>query len=167
MNGKKRAISIFVPYLTLERFLEAPGIRIGAYSICCHSLNDLCKNFYFHINFAVVTFLTKIQNWCCKTNKNLSKHNCQNNLDYCPENLNGKNIAYHPRILTNHTKSRKQQIFFFTFFTNTILNFGQECFRQKSQSSLLLTRSNVRNPFNTCFYICSQLRVLSHPLQIR
>ena len=34
---------------------------------------DLCKNYYSHLNFTVVTFLTKIQNWCYKTNKKLVK----------------------------------------------------------------------------------------------
>ena len=34
---------------------------------------DLCKNYYTHLNFAIVTFLTKIQNWCYKTNKKLVK----------------------------------------------------------------------------------------------
>ena len=38
---------------------------------------DLCKNYYSHLYFTVVTFLTKIQNWCYITKKNLSKHNCQ------------------------------------------------------------------------------------------
>ena len=53
-------------------------------------------------NFAVVTFLTKIQNWCYKTKKNLSNHNCQKNLD-------GKN-HYHPRILANHKKVGSSRI---------------------------------------------------------
>jgi hypothetical protein len=30
---------------------------------------DLCKNYYSHFYFAVVTFLTKIQNWCSTTKK--------------------------------------------------------------------------------------------------
>ena len=30
---------------------------------------DLCKNNYSHLYFAVVTFLTKIQNWCCISKK--------------------------------------------------------------------------------------------------
>ena len=30
---------------------------------------DLCKNYDSHLNFAVVTFLTKIQNWCYTTKK--------------------------------------------------------------------------------------------------
>ena len=38
---------------------------------------DLCKNYYSHLYFTVVTFLTKIQNWCYFTKKNLSKHNYQ------------------------------------------------------------------------------------------
>ena len=38
---------------------------------------DLCKNYYSHLYFTVVTFLTKIQNWSYITKNNLSKHNCQ------------------------------------------------------------------------------------------
>ena len=38
---------------------------------------DLCKNYYSHLYFTVVTFLTKIQNWYYITKNNLSKHNCQ------------------------------------------------------------------------------------------
>ena len=34
---------------------------------------DLCKNYYSHLYFAVVTFLTKIQNWCYTTKKKLVK----------------------------------------------------------------------------------------------
>ena len=34
---------------------------------------DLCKNYYSHLYFTVVTFLTKIQNWCY-----ITKKTCQN-----------------------------------------------------------------------------------------
>ena len=34
---------------------------------------DLCKNYYSHLYFSVVTFMTKIQSWCYKTNKKLVK----------------------------------------------------------------------------------------------
>ena len=90
---------------------------------------DLCKNYYSHLNFAVVTFLTKIQNWCYKTTKNLSKHNCEKNLDgknhYHPKNLDGKNYYhpknldgknhYHPRILTTIQKVGSSRISFSLF----------------------------------------------------
>ena len=74
---------------------------------------DLCKHYYSHLYFAVVTFLTKIQNWCYNTQKNLSKHNCQKYLDgknhYCPKNLDGKN-HYHPRIFTTIQKVGSSRI---------------------------------------------------------
>ena len=34
---------------------------------------DLCKSYYSHLYFVVVTFLTKNQNWCYKTTKKLVK----------------------------------------------------------------------------------------------
>ena len=87
--------------------------------------------FHSNLNFVVVTFLTKIQNWCSKTNKKLVKTQLSKNLDgknyYCLKNLDGK-THYHPKILTNHKKRGKQQNFLLTFFINTILNFGQEWF---------------------------------------
>ena len=49
---------------------------------------DLCKNYYPHLNFEVVTFLTKIQNWCYKTS---------------PKNLDGKN-HYHPSFWSHDQK---------------------------------------------------------------
>ena len=59
---------------------------------------DLCKNYYSHLYFTVVTFLTKIQNWCYITKK-LFKTQLSKKLDgknyYCPKNLDGKN-HYHP-----------------------------------------------------------------------
>ena len=61
---------------------------------------DLCKNHYSHLYFTVVTFLTKIRNWCCITKKKLVKKQLSKKLDgknyYCPKNLDGKN-HYHPR----------------------------------------------------------------------
>ena len=60
-----------------------------------------CKNYCCHLYFTVVTFLTKIQNWCYITKKNLSKHNCEKNwmvktttiqvFDHMTKNLDGKN----------------------------------------------------------------------------
>ena len=32
---------------------------------------NLCKNYYSYLDLGVITFLTKIQNWCYKTNKKL------------------------------------------------------------------------------------------------
>ena len=59
---------------------------------------DLWKNYYSHLYFTVVTFLTKIQNWCYITKK-LVKTQLSKKLDgknyYCPKNLDGKN-HYHP-----------------------------------------------------------------------
>ena len=34
---------------------------------------NLCKNYYSYLDLGVITFLTKIQNWCYKTNKKLVK----------------------------------------------------------------------------------------------
>ena len=42
---------------------------------------DLCKNYYSHLYFTVVTFLAKIQNWCYKTTKKLVKPQLWKNLD--------------------------------------------------------------------------------------
>ena len=105
---------------------------------------DLCKNNYSHLYFAVVTFLTKIQNWCYKTNKNLSKHNCQKNLDgknyYCPKNLDGKN-HYHPRILTNHKKVGSSRISFSLKFWSLVRNalYCMETWRKKQTQKNCMT----------------------------
>ena len=52
---------------------DPQGLR--TLSLCMSE--DLCKNYYSHLYFMVVTFLTKIQNCCYIPKKNLSKHNCQ------------------------------------------------------------------------------------------
>ena len=86
---------------------------------------DLCKNYYSHLYFTVVTFLTKIQNWCYITKKNLSKHNCQKSwmvktttvqkiwmgktttiqvFDHMTKNLDGKN-HYHPSFWSHDQKT--------------------------------------------------------------
>ena len=67
---------------------------------------DLCKNYYSHLYFTVVTFLTKIQNWCYITKK-LVKTQLSKKLDgknyYCPKNLDGKN-HYHPSFWSHDQK---------------------------------------------------------------
>ena len=79
---------------------------------------DLCKNYYYHLNFAVVTFLQKFKIGGIKQTKILSKHNCQKNLDgknyYCPKNLDGKN-HYHPRIWLTIQKVGSSRISFSLF----------------------------------------------------
>ena len=79
---------------------------------------DLCKNYYSYLYFAVVTFMTKIQNWWYNTQKISSKHYCQKYLDgknyYHPKNLDGKN-HYHPRILTTIQKVGSSRISFSLF----------------------------------------------------
>ena len=87
---------------------------------------DLCKNYYSHLNFAVVTFLTKIQNWYYT--KKLPNYNCQKNLDGknypCPKKLDGKTTTIQEFWLT----IKKWEVVEFPshFFINTILNFDQE-----------------------------------------
>ena len=86
---------------------------------------DLCKNYYSHLYFTVVTFLTKIQNWCYITKTNLSNHNCQKSwmvktttvqkiwmgktttiqvFDHMTKNLDGKN-HYHPSFWSHDQKN--------------------------------------------------------------
>ena len=116
----------------------------------CQSL-DLCKNYYSHLNFAVVTFLTKLQNYCYETNKKT----CQNTI--VKKNWMGKATTIQ-KILMGKTTTiqkiwmgktttiqefllpykkwevveclqvkKKKQNFLLTFFISTILSFGQEC----------------------------------------
>ena len=80
-----------------QQFLQRSKEPKGPRTLRLCMSENLCKNYYCHLDFAVVTFLTKIG--AIKQTKNLSKHNCQKNLDsknyYCPKKLDGKN-HYHP-----------------------------------------------------------------------
>ena len=71
---------------------------------------DLCENYYSHLNFAVVTFLTKFQNWCYETKRNLNGKNYHH-----PKILDGKN-CYHPRILTTIQNVESSRIAFSLFY---------------------------------------------------
>ena len=79
---------------------------------------DLCKNYYSHLYFTVVTFLTKIQNWCYITKKNLVKTTTVQKFwmgktttiqvfdhmtDHMTKNLDGKN-HYHPSFWSHDQK---------------------------------------------------------------
>ena len=57
------------------RTSESESPRTHTLRLCMSE--DLCKNYYFHSYFTIVTFLSKIQYWCYITKKNLSKHNCE------------------------------------------------------------------------------------------
>ena len=65
--GHYREISMgVVVFAKVQGLVKSELLRL------CMS-EDLCKNYYFYLNFVVETFLTKIQNWCYKTTKKLVK----------------------------------------------------------------------------------------------
>ena len=90
---------------------------------------DLCKNYYSHLYFTIVTFLTKIKNWCYISKKNLSKHYCQKSWMVKTTTVQtiwmGKTTTI--QVFDHMTKKLgQQQDFHPTLFISTILNFGQE-----------------------------------------
>ena len=58
-----RIINGIVVFAKVQGLVKSETLRL-------YMSEDLCKNYYSHLYFTVVTFLTKIQNWCYITKKN-------------------------------------------------------------------------------------------------
>ena len=123
-----RSCLVIIQFLGLGTYSKVPIIRTGTYaSSAVHTM--YCQNCpmfgTYNRSFRVLPFIFRSSNIPDKNSKlvlyfkkNLSKHNCQKNLDgknyYCPKNLDGKN-HYYPRILTTIQKLGSSRISFSLF----------------------------------------------------
>ena len=90
---------------------------------------DLCKNNYSYLHFAAVTFLTKIQNWCCTSKKTCQKTTVKKIWMVKATTVQKIWMGKTTTIQEFWLQYKKWKVVKFPshFFINTILNFGQEC----------------------------------------
>ena len=68
-----RLKGVFFNNLTVVTDIKKTKLSSGKLPRNINGSSRFCKNYYTHLNFSVVTFLTKIQNWC-------KQKTCQNTI---------------------------------------------------------------------------------------